>query len=492
MKQYPIVWTIAGNDPCCGAGIQADVSAIRALGGRPCAIAAALTAQSACRVYATQPVAPVFIERQIRALLDDAPPVAVKTGMLGGAPQVTAVARALEHIPAYVVCDPVILSSSGFPLLDEAGIECLKHDFFSRIDLLTPNLPECARLTGCAADSEEQFPELADALRAMGVKAVLIKGGHADTPESRDYYTDGTCSFWMHSPRCAGPNVHGTGCLLSAAAATGVALGYDPADAVTLAKTCVNQGLRTAVCTGAGAPCMAAHVRPEHPADFPWITDHAGFTRPTTSFPDCGPEPLGLYPLVESSDQVRRLITAGVSTIQLRLKKQTGGETDNEIRKAVAAAREPGCRLFINDYWEAAIRHGAYGVHLGQEDLKTADCTAIHAAGLRLGTSTHSLSELARALAWRPSYVAMGTVFPSPSKPTLSRHLGIDNLQKMIKLAGLPVVAIGGLHVENAEDVIRAGASGVAVISDIKNHPDVRRRVEEWNRLFKVCRPSGR
>ncbi len=484
MKESPLVWSIAGNDPSCGAGIQFDARVIRALGGRPCAVASALTAQSTCRVHGVSPVDPAFLTRQMEALLDDGRPAAVKTGMLGGAGQVAAVARVLNTMDAYVVCDPVILSSSGFPLLDAEGVACLKNELFPRIDLLTPNLPECAQLTGKSTVTEEELPGLAGQLLAMGPKAVLIKGGHSGGSVCCDYFSDGKRAFWVCSPRRSGPGMHGTGCCFSAATATAVALGYDPVDAVVLAKTYVNQAIRTAVQYGTGAPCAAVYAWPECSEDFPWISEGGSLPGAGAAFPDCGPEPLGLYPLVETAEWAGKLMRLGVSAIQLRVKNQRPDDVEAEIRQAVALSRETGCRLFVNDYWRAAIRYGAYGVHLGQNDLAGADIPAIRSAGLRLGTSTHSFFELAHALAWRPSYVAMGTVFPSPSKPELTSHLGVDNLKKMLRLAGIPVVAIGGLHVENAGPVVQAGVSGVAVISDIRDASDVQERVNAWRSLF--------
>ncbi|MDD2236174.1 MAG: bifunctional hydroxymethylpyrimidine kinase/phosphomethylpyrimidine kinase [Kiritimatiellae bacterium] len=486
MNTAPTVWSIAGNDPSCGAGIQADASVIRALGARPGAVAAALTAQNRRQVDATLAVDPDFIRRQIQSLLQEARPAAVKTGMLGGAAQVSAVAQSLKPLKTAIVCDPVIVSSSGFPLLDDQGLQRLIDELFPLVTLLTPNLPECARLTGKTTATPAQFPELAHRLLAMGPHAVLIKGGHANENDCCDYYADAFSSFRLHSPRLPGPAAHGTGCLFSSAAATFIALGYALPDAVTLAKTCINQGLRCAVHEADGTAFMTNRAWPDQPQDFPRITHSPELFQPETPFPDCGPARIGLYPLVDNASQAKHLMQLGASTLQLRLKDPTPEIVEREVRLAVTAARQTGCRLFINDHWEAAIRHQAYGVHLGREDLKTADLRALHTAGLRLGTSTHSFFELASALALCPSYVAMGTVFPSPSKPGLTSHLGVETLRRMIRLAGIPAVAIGGLHVENAAPVLRAGASGVAVISDLQNAPDVKKRLEEWQRLFQT------
>ena len=121
------------------------------------------------------------------------------------------------------------------------------------------------------------------------------------------------------------------------------------------------------------------------------------------SFSDCSETPLGLYPIVDRAEWLNRLLPLGVTTLQLLIKDLTGQHLSDEIAKAVHFAKEYHCRLFINDHWQLAIEHNAYGVHLGQEDIKTADLDAIHQAGLRLGISSHCYYEVARANTLNPS-----------------------------------------------------------------------------------------
>lgn len=125
---------------------------------------------------------------------------------------------------------------------------------------------------------------------------------------------------------------------------------------------------------------------------------------------------LGLYPVVDSVEWIERLLGAGVHTIQLRIKDQPADQAEPDIIRSIALGRRYQARLFINDYWQLAVKHQAYGVHLGQEDLDTADLDAIRAAGLRLGVSTHDDAELARAVAIKPSYIALGHIFPHPNQ----------------------------------------------------------------------------
>lgn len=133
---------------------------------------------------------------------------------------------------------------------------------------------------------------------------------------------------------------------------------------------------------------------------------------------------LGLYPVVDSVIWIERLLAAGVRTIQLRIKDLPEAAVEQDIAAAIELGKRYQARLFINDYWRLAIQHGAYGVHLGQEDLAIADLDAIHRAGLRLGLSTHDDAELDRALAERPSYIALGHVFPTQTKAMPSSPQG--------------------------------------------------------------------
>lgn len=133
---------------------------------------------------------------------------------------------------------------------------------------------------------------------------------------------------------------------------------------------------------------------------------------------------LGLYPVVDSVAWIERLLAAGVRTLQLRIKDKRDSDVEDDVVAAIALGRKYHARLFINDYWRLAIKHQAYGVHLGQEDLETTDLSAIRNAGLRLGVSTHDDMEMDIALAARPSYIALGHVFPTQTKQMPSSPQG--------------------------------------------------------------------
>jgi thiamine-phosphate pyrophosphorylase len=182
---------------------------------------------------------------------------------------------------------------------------------------------------------------------------------------------------------------------------------------------------------------------------------------------------LGLYPVVDSVAWCERLLSAGVRTIQLRIKDKQDDEVEADIIAAIALGQRHNARLFINDYWRLAIKHGAYGVHLGQEDLAQTDLDAIRAAGLRLGVSTHDDMEIDVALAVRPSYIALGHVFPTQTKQMPSAPQGLEQLATHIaRLGDTPTVAIGGISIARAPAVLATGVGSIAVVSAITQAPD--------------------
>lgn len=196
------------------------------------------------------------------------------------------------------------------------------------------------------------------------------------------------------------------------------------------------------------------------PSDTPLFSAQQGF--PTT-------EPrLGLYPVVDSVLWIERLLAAEVTTIQLRIKDLDDTQVEQDIAAAIALGKRYQARLFINDYWRLAIKHGAYGVHLGQEDLETTDLAAIQQAGLRLGVSTHDEHELSIAKAVRPSYIAMGHIFPTQTKQMPSSPQGLAVLKQMVEnTPDYPTVAIGGISIERVPAVLATGVGSVAVVSAI-------------------------
>lgn len=195
---------------------------------------------------------------------------------------------------------------------------------------------------------------------------------------------------------------------------------------------------------------------------------------------------LGLYPVVDTVEWIARLLDAGVKTLQLRVKDLPDEDVEPAITAAIALGKKYQARLFINDYWRLAVKHQAYGVHLGQEDLDTADLEAIRQAGLRLGVSTHDDTEMARAVAVNPSYIALGHIFPTQTKDMPSAPQGLEELTRHIRQldGSFPTVAIGGISIDRAQSVLDCGVGSIAVVSAITQATDWRAATAE---LLALC-----
>ena len=187
------------------------------------------------------------------------------------------------------------------------------------------------------------------------------------------------------------------------------------------------------------------------------------------------------YLIVDHVDWVRRLLPCGVKLVQLRVKNAGEDELRAQIVAARDLCREAGAQLIVNDYWRLALELGCDYVHLGQEDLAAADLDAIRRGGLKMGVSTHDEAELAKALAARPDYVALGPIFPTLLKQMPWAPQGLDKIGLWKrKIGALPLVAIGGLTPERAISALRAGAQSAAVVTDITLNPDPEARTREW------------
>jgi thiamine-phosphate pyrophosphorylase len=195
------------------------------------------------------------------------------------------------------------------------------------------------------------------------------------------------------------------------------------------------------------------------------------------------PFPDRFYPIVDCVAWIARLAKLGVGTIQLRAKGLTHENAVALVREAQAAAVGTKAKLVVNDYWRAAIEAGAQHVHLGQEDLADADVAAIRRAGLSLGLSTHDDAELENALRAGPDYLALGPIFPTTLKAMRFAPQGVAKITEWKRRAGrVPLVAIGGIKLEQAAAIYEAGADSIAVVSDVTQNADPEGRVRAWLR----------
>ena len=248
----PTALTIAGSDPSGGAGIQADLKTFSALNVYGMAVITALTAQNTMGVPAVMVVPADFTASQLDAVLSDIPPNALKTGMLGSAAVVEIVALKIrEYRAEHVVIDPVMVSSSGTRLLDVEGVEVLKRHLLPLAELVTPNLAEASRLSGMDVRGPDDMEQAARRIHRLGPRSVLVKGGHLDG-DAIDVFFNGTETLLLRSERLPTPNIHGTGCVLSAAITSGLALGQTLEEAVRQGKAFVTSAIRRSLSLGRG------------------------------------------------------------------------------------------------------------------------------------------------------------------------------------------------------------------------------------------------
>jgi hydroxymethylpyrimidine kinase/phosphomethylpyrimidine kinase/thiamine-phosphate diphosphorylase len=482
-----IIWTVAGSDCSGGAGLQADLRAITGLGSHACTIVSAVTSQNS---QAVTNIEAVDIDSQLSALASDMPAHAIKIGMLANRRQVISLAAALSEYkqtwaqPPVIIYDPVLSASSGEPLSLEDITVCIAENLLPCVDVLTPNAVEATHFTGINITDQTTLEAAALKMLEFGCRSVVIKGGHtlSKTGCARDYYTDGTASILLDSPSLKAPHNHGTGCLFSSVLATCLAQKFPIQDALVLAKAYVTRGLKCATRIGSGPGPVAHTGWPCRLEDFPVVGGGNHFKQP---FASCETMSLNLYPVVDSAAWIEKLLSLGVKTIQLRIKDASKEKLNREIAKAVASGRRHKARVFINDHWQLALKHEAYGVHLGQEDIGKANLKRLHAAGLRLGISSHGYYEMLRAHNYRPSYIAIGAIYPTTTKVMPSNPQGLSRLRRYIKLmkGHYPLVAIGGITLARAPQVWQQKPGSIAMVTTITKAPDYKQAVEA---LFKI------
>jgi thiamine-phosphate pyrophosphorylase len=248
-------------------------------------------------------------------------------------------------------------------------------------------------------------------------------------------------------------------------------LGFIPIDAACIAQAWDAQSQRSQRFDGALWPVNAIDF------GLPASTD-------TASFAAC-PRSLGLYAVVPDAQWVDKVAQLGVPTVQLRFKSDDPQAIAQQISLSVKAVAGTQSLLFINDHWQQAVDAGAYGVHLGQEDMQATPLETLRASGLRLGLSSHGYSEMLAALAWRPSYVALGAVFPTTLKKMQTAPQGLGRLAKYVQLAHkLPLVAIGGIDLTCLEAVMQTGVGSAAVVRAITGAEEPGLAVQDLMRVI--------
>jgi len=557
-RSKPIIWTISGSDCSGGAGIAADVKTGHALGVEVCHLITANTVQNSQTLLSVNPVDVSILSQQAQLLLNDKMPSVIKVGLLANIEQVTWLAgflttlKQLEHSTKdsirqsiKVVYDPVGHASVGgkFSNLRIADLKPL----LKVVDVITPNSQEAQWL---ADSTSNNVKILAERINVLGVKSVIIKGGHALKEKALEEITlvdedsthvnvnkgglnsslnsilsskycfdyclhtltdkdsskmsqDQTIEYGLRSLTINTKYSHGGGCSFASALAAFIAQGYLLRDALTLTKAFINQGLnKTAGKLDYYGSFEQTHW-PNNKAYFPIVSSSVNdkysdlgafsslaFNQESLGVGDNNSnKKLGLYPVIDSLYWLKRLLPLGLPIIQLRLKNRTEPELDVIIAKAIKLSHPYRTRLFINDHWQLAIKHGAYGVHIGQEDLQTTPLDKIHQAGMRLGISTHGYYEFLLAQQLQPSYLAIGAIYNTKTKNMTGQIQGINNLENILAIRNhIPVVAIGGINHQRAPEVLATGVDSIAVVTAITESKDPEKAVALFKELIdKQC-----
>lgn len=490
------VLVIATIDSGGGAGVSADCLTVHDLGAFPQPVVCAVTAQSLKQVAMVESLSDKMTKKSLDLILNDWEHKvgAIKIGFIPGQSTLDLILEYLENhftgVP--VVWDPVLTATAG--KMDSADLKAVLPKILKNTTVFTPNLPEALELSGFTEDDlkEQGIEAVGRFFLNQGADAVIIKGGHrSDASSADDVLVTQDAVAVLSYPKKEGDGAHGGGCALSSAMAALLAQDYMIEDAAVLAKSYVTAGILKPV------SLMEGHFRPPlghtgFPSDLtlmPKVAEQGFAPAQETPFLPC-PMKMGLYPVVDSVELIEKLLQYGVRTLQLRIKDKDDPLLFEKIKQAVALGKEYRARVFIDDHYELAIKAGAYGVHLGMEDLKTADLDVIKKAGLRLGVSTHGIYGLLKALALKPSYIALGHIFPTGTKKMKSRPQGVERLRYQVRLLGdsVPTVAIAGIKLNNVQGVLDSGVGSVAVVTALTQSADLHSETLKW---LALCSSGG-
>ena len=482
------IWAISASDTCAGAGLQADLKMTHALDVECGTLVSALTAQSSFGVDAVETVSVEFLQQQWLSLKKDGLPQAIKIGWF---PKDEAFINWLadklseykNELPGgWVIWDPVLSASQGGLT---SGELFLVKQLLPLVDVVTPNQSEARLLTGCKTPVEA-----GKALQQAGVLYVVISGGDSDIDSNAvqslcfggsdlSEPEQAVLTQFIIQQRRIDKKVHGTGCHFASAIATYLANGERIYDALLLASATMSQIIQQASDTPSGylnawATAIDKNGLGNLPAE-QWPLVLPLSEQSETNFPNVA-QPLGLYGLVDNLDWLNTLLELGVDTLQWRVKspdlyeQQYGaGSYARDMKTAIELCQQHNIPLYINDDWPMAIELGAYGVHLGQEDMLEANLLAISQAELALGVSTHTEWEIARARAFKPSYIAFGPVHPPLSKKLKYPPLGYTNLTNWCARVGqeFPLTCIGGITTGNIANIKNCGMPSAAIVTDL-------------------------
>ena len=493
-RRYIPVLTIAGSDSSGGAGIQADIKTMSALGCYAASAITAITVQNTLGVTDVHAVPPQIVEGQIRAVMDDIVPIAAKVGMVNDAATIHAISSTLrDYHPRALVVDPVMVATSGSRLMQDDALGIFCRELLPLATLLTPNIPEAEVLSGIMVKDKSTMDEAAKRILALGCNAVLIKGGHLDGRKTDRLYIvkDASDNYNIicreySTDDIPTPNTHGTGCTLSSAITAYMAQSLPIEEAISRAKAYLTHALHC----GADVEIGHGHGPVCH---FPNLTKKV-FSRPNgQSMPT---DAFSLQFITHSTlsrdyvEGARLALEGGCKWIQLRMKNAS----DDEVRRT-AAEILPLCRhheaiFLLDDRVELAMEIGADGVHLGKNDMPIHEARRMMGDRYIIGGTANTINDIRRIAHEGADYIGCGPFRFTTTKEKLSPTLGLEGYRNII--AGmrqlgihLPIVAIGGITSEDIHAILSTGINGIAVSGTILNSPDASATTRQLMNIIK-------
>ena len=465
--------------------MQADLKTFSALGVYGTTAITAVTVQNTQSVKYVHTLPPQVVYDQIVGVMEDLCVDAVKIGMVNDADTLDAIVRALsERKPKFLVVDPVMVSTSGCALMQPDALAIMKERLLPMADLVTPNLPEAWTLAG----TDTSVDEAAQKILELGVKALLIKGGHAEGKTKTDYlYINnggGVKRVEFTSETVETKNTHGTGCTLSSAIAAFAARGCGLEDAVRKAKDYLTGALKAGadVVVGKGHGPVCHFFKPASgQAD-----KQADCLQVVT---DCNPSNLVCLSTRLSSavnlqfithftekysyvDSAMIALEGGCRWIQLRMKDADEAEIERVTRLILPECRRRGAVFVIDDHVELALRVGVDGVHLGKNDMPVSEARRLAGADFIIGGTANTFEDVQRLAAQGADYIGCGPFRFTTTKKKLAPMLGIEGYKRILsQMKGcgitLPLVAIGGITCGDIPQLMAAGVSGIALSGSV-------------------------
>lgn len=496
MKRYVTALTIAGSDPSGGAGIQADLKTFSALGVYGATAITAVTVQNTQSVKYVHKLPPQVVYDQIVAVMEDVTVDAVKIGMVNDAETLDAIVRALTaYRSKFLVVDPVMVSTSGCALMQPDALAIMKERLLPMADFVTPNLPEAWTLAG----TDTSVDDAAQAILRLGVKALLIKGGHAEGNTKTDYLYiykgEGVKRVEFTAETIDTPNTHGTGCTLSSAIAALLACGNGLEDAVRQAKEYLTEALKA----GAGV-----HVGRGHGPVCHFYADRVmrlcGYKVVRYDLKTLKPKDLETASRLQFIthftdkysyyDSAMMALEGGCQWIQLRMKDACEDEIERVARLILPECRRMGAVFVIDDHVELALRVGADGVHLGKNDMPVDEARRLAGDGFIIGGTANTFEDVQRLAAQGADYIGCGPFRFTMTKKNLAPMLGLEGYKRILSQMkecgiGLPLVAIGGITSDDIPQLMAAGVSGIALSGSVLR---AEQPVEEMRKVVEKLR----